>query len=71
MVIQTRLRRWGNSIGVVIPMNTLKNKNLKEGEEVVVEITKKDKMKEIFGSLRDWKIDTQKLKKELRKDWAK
>ena len=26
-------------------------------------------VKEIFGSLRNWKIDLQKTKDQLRKDW--
>ncbi len=29
----------------------------------------KKTVKEIFGSLKDWKIDTQKFKDELRKEW--
>ena len=70
MTIQVVLRRWGNSIGIVIPVETLNAKNLKEGEEVVVEIEKKENLRNIFGSLKNWKINSQKLKNELRKDWA-
>ncbi len=36
--------------------------DLKEGEEVEIELKKKS----IFGLLRGWKIDTQSLKDELR-----
>jgi predicted DNA-binding antitoxin AbrB/MazE fold protein len=36
--------------------------NLKEGEEVEIELKKKN----IFGLLRGWKIDAQSLKDELR-----
>ena len=71
MSIQTKLRKWGNSIGVVIPIEALKEKGLKEGEEVIVELEKKRTMKEIFGSLKELKIDSQKLKEELRRDWSK
>ena len=28
-------------------------------------------IKEAFGSLKDWKINSQKVKDELRKEWAK
>jgi len=35
--------------------------DVKEGEKVRIEIKK-----DIFGILKDWKIDTQKLKDELR-----
>jgi bifunctional DNA-binding transcriptional regulator/antitoxin component of YhaV-PrlF toxin-antitoxin module len=70
MVIHTKLRRWGNSFGVVIPSETLREEDLKEGQEVIIEITRKKDMKKIFGSLRGWKIDSQKLKDEARKDWG-
>lgn len=36
--------------------------NLKEGEEVEIELKKKN----IFGLLQGWKIDAQSLKNELR-----
>ena len=38
--------------------------NLKEGEEVDIEIRSKGG---IFGLLKDWKLDSQSLKDELRK----
>ena len=28
-------------------------------------------IKETFGTLKNWKIDSQKMKDELRKDWSK
>ena len=68
MTIQTRVRKWGNSYGIVIPSDSLKAKNLKENEEVIVEIEKKSKMKDLFGSLKDWKIDSQRFKDEIRKE---
>ena len=71
MIIKTKLKKWGNSIGIVIPHNTLIEKNFKEGEDVLVEIEKKEKIRQIFGSLKNLKIDSQKIKNELRKDWVK
>jgi antitoxin component of MazEF toxin-antitoxin module len=68
MAIQTKIRRWGNSFGVVIPARALREKDLEEGTEVIVEIDKKSRLKEIFGSLRGWKIDAQKFKDDLRKE---
>ena len=69
MAIQARLRKWGNSIGIVIPNDVLRSQSLKEGEEVIVEIERKKSMKELFGSLKI-KIDSQKLKDQLRKEWS-
>lgn len=44
--------------GILKPLEKL---NLREDERVRMEIKK-----EIFGILRDWNIDSQKLKEELR-----
>lgn len=66
MAIQTKLRKWGNSLGIVIPSEVLKDQNLKEGENVILEIKKKNTIKELFGSLKNWKIDAQKFKDEIR-----
>ncbi len=71
MIIQTRIKKWGNSFGIVVPIDEIKERNLREGEEVIVKIEKKRTIKQIFGSLKNWKIDSQKLKDELREDWSK
>ena len=68
MKVQTVLRKWGNSIGVVIPKEIIEKEQLREGEEVFIIIESKNDLKEVFGSLKDWKINTQKLKDELRKE---
>ena len=68
MKVQTVLRKWGNSIGVVIPKEIIEKEKLREGKEVFVMIESKNDLNEVFGSLKDWKIDTQKLKDELRKE---
>ena len=45
-------------IGVFKPLERVE---LKDGEKVKIEVRKN-----IFGILKDWKVDTQKLKDELR-----
>ena len=39
-----------------------------KGEEVIIEIEKISPIKKVFGSLRNWKINPQKLKDEIRKE---
>lgn len=41
--INAKTRRWGNSIGVVIPDNVVKDQGIKEDEEVIMAITTKKK----------------------------
>ena len=71
--IKTKLRKWGNSLGVVVPLNSVKTEHMHEGEEVTIIISKaKNNLNEAFGSLKEWKIDTQKFKDENRKvEWEK
>ena len=69
--IKTKLRKWGNSFGVVVPQGLL-NDQIKENDEVEVFITKKDvNVRKAFGELKDWKIDPQKIKDQIREEEAK
>ena len=68
MAIQTRLRRWGNSFGVVVPVEALRKKNLQEGEEVIIEIEKAEPVSKLFSSLKSWGINPQKVKDDIRKE---
>ena len=38
-------------------------------DEITVEINPKNVLRETFGTLKNWKIDSQKVKDELRKEW--
>ncbi len=49
-MIVCKIKKWGNSIGVLIPKEEANILNLKEGQEVAIEITKKENpLKELFG----------------------
>lgn len=63
------LKKWGSSLGVIIPADMVEKEKLKTGEKVVVEIRKVNNLKDIFGSLKNWKIDAQKFKDEARAGW--
>ena len=63
-----RVRRWGSSLGIVVPSEVAKELRLKAGDEVVLEIDPAG-VEAAFGSLKDWDVDPQKLKDELRRGW--
>jgi antitoxin component of MazEF toxin-antitoxin module len=68
MTIETRTKKWGNSIGIVIPKDTIENLNIKSGEDIVVDIQKKENvLKEMFGKAKI-KKSAEKMIKEVRKD---
>jgi predicted DNA-binding antitoxin AbrB/MazE fold protein len=69
MAVEARIKRWGNSFGIVIPAEEMKEQGFKEGEEVIVDIRKKKTMGELFGSLKGWDVNAQDVKDELRRGW--
>jgi hypothetical protein len=62
------VRRWGSSLGIVVPREIVKELRLEAGREVVIDIDRAG-IEEAFGSLKDWAVDPQKLKDELRRGW--
>lgn len=69
--ITTKIRRWGNSFGILLPREILKKEHLKEGSEVTLNINtaKVTKVKDIFGLLKGKiKKDTQTLMDEVDRD---
>jgi len=63
------LKKWGSSLGVVIPAELVEEEKLEEKEKVIIEVKKISTLSDVFGSAKDWKIDAQKAKDEARKDW--
>ena len=71
IAIKTKLRRWGNSFGIIVPQKAVENTKIKEGDEVSILLKKEEDdniLKEMFGTLKGWKIDAQKIKDELRRE---
>lgn len=62
-------KEWGNSIGIVLPKDVVMKEHISPNEEITVEIKQKNILRETFGTLKEWKINSQKVKDELRKEW--
>ncbi len=70
-MITTKVKEWGNSIGVIIPKDAAERLNIKPGDEISMEIEKKgNALKEIFGTGR-YKKTTEELLNETRKNESK
>ena len=65
----SRVRKSGNSTVLVLPPEYIKERKLKLGEEVGFEVFKKVDLKKLLGASKHLKIDAQKAKDELRKEW--
>lgn len=67
VMISGKVRKWGNSFGVVIPKEIAKKEKFKIGEELDLLIFPKNNvLKETFGSLKGKiKKPTQKIMEEI------
>ena len=65
-MIKGKLKKWGNSFGVVIPKEIVDSQKLKENEEVEILIIKKNRniLKESFGILK-FKKTTDQMMREM------
>ena len=70
-VIETKVKRWGNSFGVVIPIEIIEEEKIKENDSLKLIVLKdsKNAFKETFGMGKGKiKKSAQQIKDELRRD---
>lgn len=68
MISKSKLKRWGNSLGVVIPKELVAKEGLTEGEEVEISVRKISDIKALRGRFPI--KDIQRAKDEMRKGWG-
>ena len=69
MITTTRVKEWGNSLGVIIPKEIARKEKLKSEDEVIIEIRKKGDIMDLFDTLK-FKKSSQQMKDEGRKAWG-
>ena len=72
MAVIVVTKKWGNSIGVVIPKEVVEKEGIKVEQQVSIEVRPmKNSLAELFGKYKTNK-STQEIKDELRKElWGK
>ena len=66
---ETKLRAWGNSVGVILPKEILKEEGLAIDDEVEVTLRKKSNpLKDAFGRLKEFKAKSNKPTEEILKE---
>jgi len=66
--VEGKIRKWGRSLGVVIPKDMAKSEGLKENESIKMIIAKRENvLRETFGSIK-FKKSTEEMLKESDKD---
>ena len=70
MGTETIVKKWGNSLAVILPKNFTEEKHIHENDEILIEIVKKADLSDIFGSLKR-KRSGQSFKDMVREGWEK
>lgn len=70
MEIKIKTKKWGNSIGVILPKSVVESRKIRENDEIVIEIRKQPIMNQLFGKFpRTSKRTAQEIKDEAKKGW--
>lgn len=65
-IIEVKTKRWGNSLGLLIPSEIAKKEKIRENQKLDILILPKTKtLAKTFGTLKGWEINTQKALDEL------
>lgn len=64
--VKTKLRRWGNSFGIVVPIKFVEEEGVSEGDEVTVLMKKEtgNTLRETFGTHK-FKKSVKQIMKEM------
>lgn len=72
MAVTVMTKKWGNSIGVIIPREVVEKEGIKPEQKVSLDVKPlKNSLAEFFGKFKTGR-DVQEIKNELRKElWGK
>ena len=69
MEVEVTAKKWGSSLGLVLPKSVVEEERIRENDIIVIEVKKRHFAKEFFGILSSWKKPTGKIKEEMKKGW--
>ncbi len=69
MEVETKIRKWGNSYGILLPKNIINEQNLTENDLVIINIaSKKQDLSKLFGFCK-FKKSTKEIMKEIKEGY--
>jgi len=67
--VLTKVRRWGNSLGLIVPADVARARGLRDGDQVDIEIRKRvPTIEELAGSFQ-LRTDLKTLLREMEEGW--
>lgn len=70
MAAEVEVRKWGNSMGVILPKKLVTARGLKQHDRILIDVVRKADLTKFFGSFRTEKSGQQ-FKDMVRKGWQK
>ncbi len=68
MEVEAVVKKWGNSLGVVLPKDLINQEHIEENDRILVDIRKEADLKKIFGTLKT-KTTGKEFKEFVKKGW--
>ena len=68
MATELVVKRIGNSLGVILPSELVKDRKIREKQKILVEIVKETDLSEVFGTLKR-RMSGQDFKNFARDGW--
>ncbi len=69
MATEVTIKKWGNSMGVLLPKELVEKERLKENQKININIVKEVNLSDIFGMIKNRKMSGQKMKDLAREGW--
>jgi antitoxin component of MazEF toxin-antitoxin module len=69
MAIEVNVKKWGNSMGVLLPRELIRKERIEENDKIFIEVVKKADLSDIFGLIKNRKVSGQKFKDMAREGW--
>jgi antitoxin component of MazEF toxin-antitoxin module len=67
-VTEVTVKKWGNSLGVILPKEFVNENKIKENDKIDILIARKRDLSDMFGTLKT-KMTAQQFKDMVRKGW--
>lgn len=68
MATEVKIKKIGNSLGIILPKEFIKSRKIRRDEKVLIEIVKEADLRPLFGLLKT-KESGQHFKDMVRKGW--
>jgi antitoxin component of MazEF toxin-antitoxin module len=67
MEFKTKAKKWGNSLGIILPKRLTRKEHIKAGNEITIQIKEKNVLRETFGMFK-FKKSVQEMMRETDKE---